>query len=1111
MHYFIICKNSLSIDLSYSNFPNINNMDSYFKNYNNLKYINLSHMKTSVSNMNNMFSGCSSLELIDLSGFETSSLIEMPSIFDGCSSLESIDLSKFDISNVKDISYMFYNCISLKSINLDNFNALNIENMNYMFSGCESFISLNLSQFYSLSLKHMNSMFSNCISLMILDLSNFKANNINTFSSAFDNCPSLKYINLYNYEGGDIFNSLSYKEKNFIYCMETNEIKNDESFSLYNYINNCSDTCFNSPIIINETEKKCYINCIELEENYFCNYEHSEIINTVPDYFYLDINEKALKKCYSTCKNCFTNGDENDNNCSACIENYKFMEESLNKNNCFEECPFYYFDTLNSFHCIKNISLNDILNDMSSLIIFRDYYEPYYINGENYSIIINSLADNNNNITSKNKINFSNCEKILKNKYPEQEFIFVQYNIDNHNEKSLTDKVEYEVYNSYGEKVDLSVCNNVTINIIYKINKISILDIEKIKIFREKGIDIFNIEEDFFNDICFPYSDEASNSDMILTDRVSDIYQNFSLCEEGCEYEYLDIEGNSVKCNCNIKKRIDPEVKEPVLKTYFVSAFLESNFGIIKCYKLVFSINGKLNNIGFWIFSFMNILNLISFLFYCINGMNPVKNYIKKEMHNKGYNSNKKNDNDNNISTNHSKLEKKEQNIDEDTKGNFFEKKSIYKKTSNKIKITSLSNTPKKKLQYKDDKNGNNLEFIYIVLTNGKVLKDSNISSARNIIKGEKENKDNEPQKSQKILYINNNIQRKKDKQKNRLEKRFSTIIPKVESRKSDENLLKYQITDIKNETQKRKRFSIFPSKANNNFIFESNKNEINRLTKKNHKKDKIRNDNNEQNEYPLILINANNIDNYIPLKSNYILDNYDYDEAIIYDKRTFCRILFIYLMAKNDILNIIFFNPPLELKPLRINIFIFNYACDLGLNALFFLSDNISDKYHYTGVNKLLFSLINNLTISLTSVIVSSLLLTFFQKLTQSTEKLEELFKTQDNLLKLNKKYKVNKITIREIKDSIKKILKCLKIKIIIFIIFETLFFLFFFYYVTAFCHVYKSTQIDWILDSISSYAMSYITSLLISIFSSIFYKLVIRYKFRILYKILIFIYSFG
>ena len=101
-------------------------------------------------------------------------------------------------------------------------------------------------------------------------------------------------------------------------------------------------------------------------------------------------------------------------------------------------------------------------------------------------------------------------------------------------------------------------------------------------------------------------------------------------------------------------------------------------------------------------------------------------------------------------------------------------RKRVYiKKRSNKIKITPLSNTPKKKFQYKDDKDGNNLEFGYIVLANGKVLKGSNISSTRNIIKGEKENKDNEPQKNQKILYINNNIQRKKDKQKNRLEKDF--------------------------------------------------------------------------------------------------------------------------------------------------------------------------------------------------------------------------------------------------------------------------------------------------------------------------------------------------
>ena len=63
--------------------------------------------------------------------------------------------------------------------------------------------------------------------------------------------------------------------------------------------------------------------------------------------------------------------------------------------------------------------------------------------------------------------------------------------------------------------------------------------------------------------------------------------------------------------------------------------------------------------------------------------------------------------------------------------------------------------------------------------------------------------------------------------------------------------------------------------------------------------------------EFPLILINANNIDDYNPIKSNYILNNYNYDEAIIYDERSFLRILFIYLISKDNILNIIYFNPP--------------------------------------------------------------------------------------------------------------------------------------------------------------------------------------------------------
>ena len=106
----------------------------------------------------------------------------------------------------------------------------------------------------------------------------------------------------------------------------------------------------------------------------------------------------------------------------------------------------------------------------------------------------------------------------------------------------------------------------------------------------------------------------------------------------------------------------------------------------------------------------------------------------------------------------------------------------------------------------------------------------------------------------------------------------------------------------------------------------------------------------------------------------------------------------------------------------------------------------------------------------------VSYFLILFFQSLTQSNDKIEKIFREEEDLLKSDKNYKVEETTKLRIENEVYKTLKCLKIKIICFIISEAMFMLFFFYYVTAFCDVYKSTQISWLLDCISSYAISLI-----------------------------------
>ena len=80
-------------------------------------------------------------------------------MFWGCSSLESIDLSSFNTTNVKDMSYMFYECSSLKSIDLSSFNTTNVKIMWNMFLGCSSLESIDLSSFNTTNVKDMPGMF----------------------------------------------------------------------------------------------------------------------------------------------------------------------------------------------------------------------------------------------------------------------------------------------------------------------------------------------------------------------------------------------------------------------------------------------------------------------------------------------------------------------------------------------------------------------------------------------------------------------------------------------------------------------------------------------------------------------------------------------------------------------------------------------------------------------------------------------------------------------------------------------------------------------------------------------------------------------------------------
>jgi hypothetical protein len=314
----------------------------------------------------------------------------------------------------------------------------------------------------------------------------------------------------------------------------------------------------------------------------------------------------------------------------------------------------------------------------------------------------------------------------------------------------------------------------------------------------------------------------------------------------------------------------------------------------------------------------------------------------------------------------------------------------------------------------------------------------------------------------------------------------------------------------IKSSIENSNSNNLINSKKINMLITQDSKEEkkiIRFKTKKSLKKGKSSNIFN----FSIININIKNKKRvYRPQDSNRILNNYNFEEAIKYDLRSICLVYYIILLSKQAVFHAFLFNSPLEIFPLRFCLFIFIYSSDLALNALFYLDDKISEKYYYTK-SLFLFAFSNNITVILLSTLVGFLFMTLFTNLSNSTNEIRDVFRNEEEKLMKNKKYTVTDKRKKEILNEIDKILKKYKTKIIILIVIEFLLMLFFWYYVTAFCHVYNSTQYSWLFDSFLSILSRTVIDFLLPLGLAKLYRLAVESNIRCFYKIVLFFYSFA
>ena len=464
---------------------------------------------------------------------------------------------------------------------------------------------------------------------------------------------------------GDGFTDVNYSygivEQCYSRCASCGEVGNDDDNKCgsckegyYLQESNCVYSC-DINYVTDETKKKC-INC--WRENKYKIEGVNECIDSEIDGYYLtDYYFGILSKCDPNCKLCVntkTNciGCEtgqyiydatcvfkcpekygiNDKWCSNCKK--ERMIKYQDKDEC-ENIPtdskFYYIDE--SFGIIANCT-DDIEEckeeeDLISVINNIDYDILSYYNTshsemvtEQYTLQVYDTSTQKEAAANVSSISLGECEDILKksNSIPSSEPLII-YTLDIvTNESSLVNEVKYSVFDIRGNPLDLSVCDDVGVNVSVPIKESSEVNITKMSELTDEGINIFNKSDPFFNDICVPY--DSDDSAGLPFSKRKDLYMSSTVCSIGCELVSIDNTTNKANCKCGIK---DAKATANQLKDKFSDTILNSNFFVVKCVNSVFNINNIKKNQGFFTFAGLFGCQLINILYFMITSVKPIK------------------------------------------------------------------------------------------------------------------------------------------------------------------------------------------------------------------------------------------------------------------------------------------------------------------------------------------------------------------------------------------------------------------------------------------------------------------------------------------------------
>ena len=358
----------------------------------------------------------------------------------------------------------------------------------------------------------------------------------------------------------------------------------------------CVKSCKNTKKYIYEFRQSCFSSCPIYSEPDFDN--SGKLICRVICPFHLPFEKVKEQICVSSC----TIMERYD---KLCITNY----------------------TKDRFNEIQDMIMADIRSDITDTFNYSLITPEKSIIHEERNINYEITYTYNNSTDPKMAIiNLGECERLLKEYYGiEKEEPLYILKIDAFVEGKIGPKVEYEIYYPFNGKnlhqLDISICEGTEILIGYKVGHL------------DDNIDLYDRNSPYYNDVCYTFTN-SNGTDIILEDRQNEFKDlNLSLCEEDCHIASYDINTEMVECSCEIKLSL-PFVSQMTIdknKLYkFINIKNIVNFQIMICYDVLFSVEGIIQNIGFYSSLPVFVVYLICLFMFYKRDFNIIKAEINK-------------------------------------------------------------------------------------------------------------------------------------------------------------------------------------------------------------------------------------------------------------------------------------------------------------------------------------------------------------------------------------------------------------------------------------------------------------------------------------------------